>query len=859
MKKVLTVTVLFVIILTAGQAIAQIMKPEDFLGFKVGEDYKLASWEQIYTYYKLLDEGSERMTVQELGKSTEGKPFIMAIISSEENMKNLDEYKRISRSLASGRMPESRAQELSKSGKMVLLITCSIHATEVGAAQMSLELIHRLLTEESSYINRILNDVIFLLVPSFNPDGLEKVRTWYEQYLETPYEASPMPYLYHTYTGHDNNRDAYMLTQVESKLVNKILYKEWFPQVYLDEHQMGNSGARMFVPPFHDPVNPNVDPLIWRETALIGETMAADLEAQGFSGVITNAFYTGWWQGAFLMTAWYHNCVGLLTEMASCKIASPVFQSKSDLRGRGRGLVSYDKFMNFPNPWPGGWWRLRDIVDYELCATYSLLDVCSKFKEKFLYNYYVLNKRAIEKGEKEPPFAFVIPPDQWDYITALKMMETLIEGGVKIQKSQNEFTADGITYPAGTYIVLMAQPYRAFAKDMLEPQKYPEIRLYPDGPPVRPYDFCGWTLPYQMNVNTVRIEKSFDADLIPINKITYPEGEVKNPDATYAFILSHKTNNSIVATNRLLKKGFKILWSRGEYEIGKVKISKGDIIIPVSDNVLAEINTLAEELGLHFKGINSKINDQAYLLKPFKLGIYQPWLASMSEGWSRWVFEQYEIEYKHIHNAEIKAGKLHERYSVIYIPDMRAEGILKGREEGTVPPLFAKGIGVEGLSNLKEFVENGGTLITLNSASDLLTGDFGLPVVNTVKDKKPEEFFCPGSILSIKVNNSHPVAYGMPEKTGAFFGRSPVFNVIPSFNMKANIIAAYPDKNPLMSGWILGEENLFNKGALVEIPIKKGRALLIGFHAVQRAQAYGTFKLLFNSFNYSTAHLTDLP
>jgi len=851
--------VVLTVFFSGNHIYTQIITPEDYLGFRVGEDYKLASWEQIYFYFRMLDDGSEKISVKELGKSTEGKPFIMAVITSEDNMKSLDDYQNISKSLASGKLSENRVRELSGRGKLVLLVTCSIHATEVGAAQMSMELAHRMLTEDSAEMKRILNDVIFLLVPSFNPDGLEKVRTWYEKYLETPYEASPMPYLYHTYTGHDNNRDAYMLTQVESKLVNQILYKDWFPQVYLDEHQMGNRGARLFVPPFHDPVNPNVDPLIWRETALIGENMASDLEAGGFSGVITNAFYTGWWQGAFLMTAWFHNCVGLLTEMASCKIASPFFQDKTDLSGGGRGFPTYDKFMNFPNPWPGGWWRLRDIVDYELEATFSLLDICSKFRSKFLYNYHLMNKKAIEKGKNEPPYAFLIPPEQWDYPTALKMIDVLMEGGVRVNKSQTEFVADGVTYPEGTFVILMSQPYRAYAKDMLEPQKYHEIRLYPEGPPVRPYDVCGWTLPYQMNVNTVRVDNAFNTDLIPVRKMEFPEGRIVNPEAAYAFVLSHKENKSIIATNRLLEKGIEVYWSKDVHKTDDLSISKGDIIIPAKGRVREELDSLAHELGLDFTGIDTKIEGKGYLLQPFKLGVYQPWLASMNEGWSRWVFEEFEIEYKNIHNAEIKAGKLNERYSVIYIPDIRAEGILKGREEGTVPPLFAKGIGDEGLINLKEFVEKGGTLVTLNSASDLLTGEFGLPVMNTVRDKKPEEFFCPGSILSVTINNSHPVAYGMPEKTGTFFARSPVFSVIPSFDTKVNVIAAYSNKNPLMSGWILGEENLFNKAALVEIPFEKGRALLIGFNAIQRAQAYGSFKFLFNAFNYSTAQLTDLP
>ncbi len=835
-----------------------ISSPESFLGFKVGEDYKLASWEQIVNYFNLLDESSDKIRVTELGKSTEGNPFIMAVVSSSENMLNLDEYKSIARRLAVGGISEQQAGRLSKEGKSVLLVTCGIHASEVGAAQMSMELAYKLITEQTPENREILDNVIFLLVPSFNPDGLIMVRDWYNKYLQTPYEASGMPWLYHKYTGHDNNRDAFMLTQVESQYVTKILYKDWFPQVYLDAHQMGRSGPRLFVPPFADPANPNVDPLVWRGIALMGSHMAAGLQANGHSGVVSNAMYTGWWEGAFLMEAFFHNCIGLLTEMASVNIASPVFQRFSELSGARRGMRGYEIAMNFPDPWKGGWWRLRDIVDYELTASFSLLDACATYKEELLYNIWKMGNNAVEKGKNEPPYAYIIPKKQWDTPTSLKMLDVLIQGGIEVHRSRSSFIADGIEYPEGTYVILMSQPYRAFAKDMLEPQKYPDIRQYADGPPVPPYDVAGWTLPYQMGVKVREVITPIQGDFVTVNKIEMLKGEVPS-DKGDEYILKHNTNNSIIAVNRLLKDGYELYLSADKIKVGEEEYPSGTIIISSKTGIYEKLKSLAEELSLEFVSASNSIPGKGYKVRKPRFGMYKPWSASMSEGWNRWLLEKYEFEFKNILNSEMKAGTLNERYDVIYVPDIRAEGIIEGRAEGTVPPAFAKGIGNEGLANLKEFVKNGGTLIMLDSACELVIGELGLPVVNVLKGIDSEKFFCPGSILKIEVNNNHPVGFGMENEAAANFSRSPAFRVIPSFNIDAEVVAKYPAKNPLMSGWILGEKNIFNRAAVVDIPYEKGHVILIGFNVIQRAQAYGTFKILFNSIFYGASELTELP
>ncbi len=844
-RKELIAIALGFILSVPSQAVARPISPKEYFGFQPGDDYKLAGWDQIVSYFRLLGEASDRVQVAELGKSTQGRPFIMAIISAEENLKELDRLRSTWRRLADpAGVSEEEAARLAREGKVAVLITCSIHATEVGAAQMSPLLAYKLATAQGEDTLQILRHVVLLLVPSFNPDGLVMVKDWYDKYLETPYEGSWMPWLYHYYTGHDNNRDAFMLTQVESRLVNRVLYHDWFPQIYLDMHQMGNRHARLWVPPFYDPINPNVDPTIIREVSLVGQAIATDLQAEGKRGILNDAIFTAWWQGAFLQTAWWHNVVGLLTELASVRIASPIFQTKRDLKAGTKGLQEYRPQVNFPDPWPGGWWRLRDIVEYDLSAAFSVLRTASRRRKEFLLNMYRAARRAIERGRKEPPYAYVIPPEQHDPLEAADMVRILMLGGVKVHVAEAPFEADGIEYPAGTFVVLMAQPYRNYAKDLLEPQRYPDMRQYPGGPPLAPYDVAGWTLPYQMGVRAVEVSRPFRAQLRPLKETVWPEGGVKG-SGRYV-VLDPRSNWSFVVVNRLLKSGEAVYRALNRLDVGGSSLPPGAWLIRAGGGKRAQVDRWGRELHLKAWGLK-RPPKEVLEVRPVRLGVYQPWTASMHEGWSRWVLEQYEFPYRNIHNEEIRAGELWKRWDVIYFPDIWAEGILKGREEGTVPPEYAKGIGPQGLMNLREFVQQGGTIVAMDASCELFLGDFGLPVVDALKKKKRDEFFCPGSILRMEYDVEHPLAFGMDSVSVAYFARSRGLKLIPSFKVKAEVVSRYPKKNLLMSGWLLGEKHLAERVGTVLVPVGKGKVILIGFDAINRAQAHVTFKVFFNS------------
>ena len=448
---------------------AQIVTPEDSIGFPVGADFKLARWETILDYFHHLAENSNRVELQIRGNTTEGLDFALIVISSPDNLAHLERYKDYQRSLAHpDQFDRSELERFSREGKFIVLINCNLHSTEVASSQMSLELGHELATRNSERVAEILENVIILLIPSTNPDGLNMVIDWYNQWVGTRYEGSPMPWLYHKYTGHDNNRDWFMLTQVESQIVTDILYKESYPQVVYDLHQMKNKGARFVIPPYFDPVNPNIPAILQRTLSLIGAQLAFDLTSEEFTGVLSNAVYDMWWHGGFRTVPYRHNMVGILTEAASVNVASPVFQPRLRLKGHRRGLDRYAQQTNFPEPWPGRWWRLRDIVEYEKASVYSILEFASKHRELLLSNFYKMGLDAVEKGHGEPPRAFLVPSKQRDPYAARKMLEVLHRGGVRIHQATARFTADLVEYPVGTFVISMAQPFRAHPKDLLE-------------------------------------------------------------------------------------------------------------------------------------------------------------------------------------------------------------------------------------------------------------------------------------------------------------------------------------------------------------------------------------------------------
>jgi hypothetical protein len=836
------------IVLSCITLSAQVKSPQDYLGFPVGEDYKLADWQQITGYFNDLGKSSNRVHVDVIGQTTLKKPFLRVTITSPENYAKIARYEEITHRLADPRgLSPEEADKLISEGKSVIAITCSVHATEVAAAQMSMELAYNMATSNTAEVKNILDNVIFLLVPSLNPDGLDIVVNWYKRNLKTPFEAAPVPEIYHHYAGHDNNRDWYMFTLSETRNTIDGIYRKWHPQVLYDVHQMGNTGARLFVPPFMDPYEPNIDPILIQGASFIGQAMMNRLIGEGKTGITTNSVYDSWTPARAYQH--YHGAVRILSEAASVQYASPIKQSFSDLRP-GLGYDPRTVSWKFPALWRGGDWHLRDIVDYELTASMAALEHMALYRERWLRNFYTVQKRAVSWNGA--PYAFVIPPDQRDPVTAVEMLNILQFGEVEIEQAQSPFTADGVQYPKGTYLIRMAQPFGIFAKTMLEKQVYPDLREYPGGPPQRPYDVTAHTLPMQMGVKVITVAQRFQADLTKVEKIVQAVGTVDAGPAK-AYILEHESNASMKALNRLMKEKAEVYWAAKPITVKNKVYPAGTMIVHATPGIETKLGAIARETSVNFIASNDQLNVQAYKLAAPRIALYKSYVASMDEGWTRLVLENYEFPFTNILDKDIRAGNLHSKYDVIVIPGELTEAqIIEGHRAGTVPPEFAGGIGEAGVQNLRDFVNDGGTLVTMDKATEFAAKQFALPVKNVLEGVRPQDYYVPGSLLKVVLDTDNPIAYGMPRETAAFVEQNAAFDVTGN----AKPVGAYPLTNPLMSGWILGESKIFGKSAVVDVPVGRGRIILLSIRSQFRAQARGTYKLLFNSLYYGPARMS---
>ncbi len=824
-----------------------IRSPEQAFGFRLGTDQKLISWSQSVDYFNELARSSDRVKVFDVGKTTMGKPYIMAVVSSKENIASLDRYRDIVKQLSDPRKTsEAVANRLASEGKVIAVLGASIHGAEIGSAQMAPELVYRLITEDFPQSRRILDNVIFLVFPSLNPDGMDLIVDWYKSTVGKPWEGAGMPWLYNKYVGHDINRDFFMLNMVENRNLAKVMYEDWKPQVFLTQHQMGATGPRMFVPPNFEPVDPNYEPLIWRQAGLLGHAMATELESRGMKGVINNAMYDYFFPGYEDSGPIGHNTICMLTEAASARLASPMTLKREQLTGTPKGLPDYQVTQNFPNPWEGGVWHLRDIVEYDMYGVLGWLDGCAKYSDTLLRNYYRMARNQLEKAKTQAPFAFVVPANQRDPLTTVKMINILRTAAIEVWRAKAPFTADGTNYEAGSYVILMEQPYRAYAKTLLEKQTYPTRRLYPGGPQERPYDVTGWTLPLQMGVNVVPVAKSFTFDQERVDKAA-PAAMTVAATAG-AVVLPAYFNDSFIAVNRVLKDGGTVMRATSPIQS---QIPLGAFVVPLAGKG-AKVIDYAKQLGIPITTVAAVPANAALVpMRAPKVGLYKPWTGNIDEGWTRWTFEQYEFPFSNLNDRDVRAGNLHSRFDVIVIPAIQGRSIIEGNRPGSSDPQYEGGIGQEGVASLRDFVQTGGTLVTVGESTLFAIEQFGLPARDVLAGLKPEVFYCPGSILRTEVDPTHPVGYGMPASSIAYFQNNQAFEVLATLGTAVpRTIARYTD-SALLSGWIEGADRLAGKAAALDVPVGNGRVILFGFGVQRRAQTHATFKLLFNSLYYT--------
>ncbi len=855
---ILTLSLLSAAMLPASAQ--EIPTPDAFFGFRMGAEGKLAHWDDIVEYFNLLASRSDRLEVRELGRSTLDHPFILAIFSAPGNLANLEHYRDINKKLADPRgLSEDEIEALIQEGKYVSAQSYSLHATEVGGTQSTPELAYELVTSDDPTITMILENTIFLMFPSFNPDGEIMVTEWFRQYADTPYSNTRLPYLYHFYTGHDNNRDAYMLTQDESRLFAEVVYRDWVPESYVDHHHMGSGSARFYLPPYLDPLHPNVSPLIWREHQLYGSHMAVALEQAGKSGFETGAPYTGWWQASFHMATNYHNIAGMLTESASADWADPVYILPDELGGT-RGRPSYEPAMSMPRPWPGGWWTLRDIVEQQIVATKAVLEAGARYRESLLRNMVLKARENVRLGQSEPPYAYILPADQHDFPTAVKLARTFQMNGVEVQRLDAPYQVGSRVFAPGSLVISTAQPMRAFVKSFLEQVNYPDnqwTRAFEDHAPLRPYDMASYSMSEQMGVDAIPVLEPLRAIRMSVVEgwVQVPAGSVDG--AGSAYLLRHDANESLRAVNRLLAQGFTVEWMEDPFERGGAYFPPGTMLVSGGGELEGEVRRLSSELGLDFQAASpAAVPGSRLRLAAPRLGLYKRFDGgSQDAGWTDWLLSDWEFEHDLVMNEDMRAGRLNDRYDVLILPSDNTSTIIEGDDSEETPPEYRGGIGEGGVAAVRTFVENGGTLITLNSAWDFVREVFDLPLRDAVADVPGSEFWCPGSTLHIDVDTSHPLAYGMPARALALFFRGTPSLRVSTGDLEdgVKVVARYADENLLQSGWLIGEDYLTTQPLALEFDVGRGRVLVLGFPAQNRAQTHGTFKFLFNGIFYGAA------
>lgn len=836
------------------QDIPKLPTPEAAIGFKMGADFHLITWPQVLEYCRAIDKGSDRVAIEELGASTEGRPFFVVVVSNEATIKDLPTYKRIQRDLSHPLDDPSRHVATAAAGKPVVLITCSIHSSETASTHMALELLHDLAVGNDPETREVLDNTILLLVPSVNPDGVDKVAEWYERTKGKPWEGGGMPWLYHKYAGHDTNRDWFMLNLKETQLLTRLLYQDWYPTITYDVHQMGGKGARMFVPPFHDPINPNLDGRIHQSIAMIGAHMAADLTRAGKRGVLTNAMYDNWWNGGNRTAPQRHNMVGVLTEAASVRLASPVFLSADDLQGGSRGFRDHMPATNFVSPWPGGWWRLRDIVDYELITARALLVLAARYRAMFQTQYLDMSLSAIEKGRSEPPFAWVVPTDQDDLARAATMVRALHDSGIEVDRATGPFAVAGVTYPAGSWVLRAAQPYRSHLKDMMERQVYP-ARFTATGAAEPPYDVAGWTLPLLMGVKAVVATAPFTFEGESLKQVDLPpRSEAPTESADYlAWVNRANADFRVIAALAGLE-GVRVLMTR--VTVGDQDALPGTILVPSGSpaaTVLREARSrqpgTSPVVGLKSSPTLER-SVGLYPLTKRRVGLYQPWVPSMDEGWTRLVLENHGVPYVTLHDADLRAGGLRARVDVLLVPSIGARTLRDGFGPDETEPAYVGGLGQEGAHAIRDFVNDGGRAVFLEESCAYAIDELSLPVRNVLAGLKTSEFYCPGSIVRVEAAQAagEPVTLGMPSEWTACFDRSFAFE-IGERAIGARVVARYARNDVLESGWLLGASKLEGKAAIVEVTTGDGggSVILFGFPPQFRGQTHGTFRLLFNA------------
>ncbi|MGA2589653.1 MAG: M14 metallopeptidase family protein [Bryobacteraceae bacterium] len=829
---------------------AAVPTPAEHFGFTPGDDYKLADNAEIIGYFQKLAKSSDRMRLEEFGRSSEGRPMYVALISAPENLRKLDRYRQISARLALGQASDEEAKALAEEGRAIVWIDSGLHASEVAPAQQAPLLAYKMLTDDSAEVEMVRRNVILMQVPVINPDGLDMVAHWYQKNVGTAYETAAMPWLFQKYAGHDNNRDWFMLNLEETRHVSRMLFREWFPQIVYNQHQAPPFPARIFVPPYAEPLNPDIPAAVMECIDRLGAAMRERFARERKAGVLSYFGFDAWWNGGLRSAPAFHNMHGILTETAGYAYATPKVYAASDFQAAfANGTATREPSMFYALPWMGGKWGLRDAIEYMLTADMAILTEAAARRTDFLLKSFQMARQSIAAGAAGKPYAYVVAEQQWDWPTAWDFLDRLAGAGIEVRRARAAFRANGKSYAAGALVIPAAQPFRPYLVDLLEAQHYPNLKE-------KPYDITGWTLPMQMGVSIDRIDDRFDADLEPVSEFR-AHGSVAGKGGI--LLLDHRENDAFLAMSFFMDREGAVRWS-----------SDGAIVVDSAyvENA-ARANNFARQFSVSVTLAETAPKPVFELRRP-RVGLYQSWTANSDEGWTEWLLDRYHVPYTLLHNDDFDKGELRGRFDSIVMASETVQTILNGWRNGELSfrreggqsqmvvqrPEYTGGIGPEGVAQLQKFVREGGTLIALDTAAELPVQLFPLPLVNV----GGPPFSCPGSLVRLTVDPSQPLAFGMPKEAIAFVTGGEAFDITlaPEYNKgerEVRVAARFAAKDLLASGYMSGEKAVLGKPALVEARFGQGRVVLFAFRPQFRGQPFGTFKFLLNAVYLASARV----
>ena len=827
----------------------EVPPPAAVLGAAPCADRTLATSEQIAQYFKALADASDRVRLVDIGPTTEGRRQYLAVIGSASTLRRLEHFQGLARALALNRdasgapLTEAAARRLASEGRAVIWLDFGLHSNEAAPTQAAPWLAWLLATGETAELRRIRDRSLIVLVPDMNPDGTTQLAGWYRTHQGRPWEMSP-PTLAHRYAGHDNNRDWFLFSQQETRNIARQLYEVFLPQIVYDHHQTAPFPARIFIPPFDEPVNVHIPAPVLRGVSHFGEAIRARLLREGRQGAISGVGYDTWWNGGMRTAPYFHNMIGLLTETAHLSPTPATYDASTFPDTFANGHQTRRESPDYPLPYLGGRWTFRQSCEYILSASLAVLDAGAAEAERWQYGMYAMARDAMRDGADD---TWIIPSGQWDPGAAAALVEALNIGGVRVGRADTAFTAGGRRYPEGSFLIAGAQPFLPVIRDLLTPQRYPDRRDGPTGQPLAPYDITGWTLSLQMGVDVRHVTGTVRVAQTAVEGRARPGGAVTGRGQDL-FAIDPRANGAFTAANALLRAGATVARVPGGLDTGAGPMPPGAFIVRPSPSGPSLIG-LTQDLGLSVAALDAPPPGTVLPYRTRRIGMYGAWGGNPDEGWTRWVLERHGFPVATLRDADIRAGHLRRAWDVILLPAATAHSMEHGVPDGQLPQAYTGGLGRTGVSALRAFVEAGGVLVALDEAGTLPVSAFGLPVTDVRAGLGARDLYIPGSLLDLAVDSGAPLGWGLPNHVAAFLLNSPAWRVgpLPNGRPGLRIAARHDSPAPVLSGWAVGAEQLRGSAAVLDIPVGEGHVVLLGLRTQHRGQTLGTFKLLFNA------------